>query len=287
MTEEAAVAAAGGVIPAGPPKMHGLSSTEGGRAVQFGMAAWPYDLLLRFGYDLPENEYMWPDEWFDDTFEAAALDLRLTAAKLMFAIRDMHAAVAQLDNGSVPPAKDVAALKAAIEHAPLALDLVLGYLRRVQDNVAKVVPCCYGVEGKALAGARGSIATLANAPRLAVLDAGLVPLLRAAPTLDVRTCRPDLYVIGQNDGFRAALPKAAARALRTSGEVTIAAAKEVDGCIATTFAWLDAVLVQLQSVVVARAEDGPGLLERWTEPDWSVLMMLTAGDVLEAHLPVV
>ena len=42
---------------------HGIVRGEG---VHFGMALWPYDLLLRFGYDLPENEHTWDGKWFDD-----------------------------------------------------------------------------------------------------------------------------------------------------------------------------------------------------------------------------
>ena len=38
-------------------------------SVRFGAALWFADVLLRFGYDLPEHEHPWDGEWIDDEFE--------------------------------------------------------------------------------------------------------------------------------------------------------------------------------------------------------------------------
>ena len=58
--------------------------------IHFGVALWPYDLLLRFAWDLPENEARVANDWFDDVFESAAVRLRHTAPKLIHAIMAMQ-----------------------------------------------------------------------------------------------------------------------------------------------------------------------------------------------------
>jgi hypothetical protein len=267
------------------PRAHGLSAA--GDAVHFGIAVWPYDLLLRFGYDLPENEHMWPGEWFDDTFEAAALDLRSDAAKLVLAIQAMDAAVSGLAIAAgETPAPDLKALRLAVETAPLALDLVLAYLERIRASMAAVIPCCYGVEGQAFGDSRGHLARMAQLAGSAVGDPVLAGLLGEASPLSLRTNRPDLYVVSGSDGFAAALPRSAARKLRTSAAVTLEAASAVADLLGEECARLDRLLAHLQGVVAARAEDGPGLLERWADPAWSVVATPAPGrTALSRYLP--
>jgi hypothetical protein len=267
------------------PRTHGLSAA--GDAVRFGIAVWPYDLLLRFGYDLPENEHMWPGEWFDDTFEAAALDLRSDAAKLVLAVQAMSGAVSALaEAAGETPSPDIRALRRAVETAPLALDLVIAYLERIRSSVADVVPCCYGVEGQAFGESRGNLARMAQLAGAAVGDPVLAGLLNEASHLSLRTNRPDLYVVSGNEGFAAALPRSAARTLRTSAAVTLEAASAIGDLLGGECAWLDRLLAHLQRVVAARAEDGPGLLERWADPAWSVVATLgPARAGLERFLP--
>ena len=48
--------------PVGPASTHGIA---GGR-VRLGVATWFADVLVRFGYDLPEHEHPWDGEWIDD-----------------------------------------------------------------------------------------------------------------------------------------------------------------------------------------------------------------------------
>jgi hypothetical protein len=273
-------------------RTHGIAQgTAGGPgAVHFGIALWPYDLLLRFGYDLPENEHLWAGKWFDDRFEAAALDLRGTAAKLLRALRRMDAAVTNLEaagkgGGSV---RSLDALREAVQEAPLALDLVLHYLQRIRDGVAAALPCIYGQDGRVLRDARTSFVALAGAAELGRLDPALPSLLDGAPSLDAATHKPDLYVIAASGGYAAALPKAAARALRDSAVVTLEAGRRVDAALRLLCGWLDGLLSHLQHVVAARAEPGPDLLDRWAERDWSVLQALPARDpALEGHLPAI
>jgi hypothetical protein len=267
------------------PRVHGLSPA--GDAVHFGIAVWPYDLLLRFGYDLPENEHMWPGEWFDDTFEAAAMDLRSDAAKLVLAVRATSEAIAGLAAAAgETPAPDVKALRRAVETAPLALDLVVAYLARIRVSLAAIIPCCYGVDGQAFGDARGELGRMAGLANGAVGDPALAGLLSHPPRLSLRTNRPDLYVVSGNEGFAAALPKSAARALRTSAAVTLEAASALGTLLADECAWLDRVLAHLQGIVAARAEDGPDLLERWADPAWSVVATLPPDEVaLGRYLP--
>jgi hypothetical protein len=271
--------------PAGPARMHGLANGERGAVVRFAIALWPYDLLLRFGYDLPENEHLWPGEWFDDRFEEAALDMRSTAAKLVLALAEMRRAGESLRVASPDERRDaIASLREAVERAPLTVDLVVAYLRRLQDALAGIIPCCFGKEGHVLAGSRGSLAALVATRGLESLDQDLARLLREAPDLAIRANRPDLYVIGENAAFAAALPRAAARALTAAAAETLAAMERAEQSVATHCRWFDALLARLQAAVAERAEDGPGLLERWSEGDWAVLMA-APGEGLAAALP--
>lgn len=273
---------------ASPPPRHGLAITTDGGAVHFGIAVWPYDVLLRFGYDLPENEHLWPGEWFDDRFERAALDLRSNAAKLIIAIRGMHKAAGSLQAAVAAdsPTHDLRALKDGAEGTPLAVDLVLSYVRLLLRDLAAVIPCCYGIDGRALIDDRSNVGGLAASPELARLDPALATLLQGVPAFDVRTSKDDLYVIAESDGFSSALPKAAARLLRAAAAVTMSAMADIDAAVAALCAWFDAVLAHLQQVVADRSEPGPELLERWADPNWSVLLSLRAADpALGAHLP--
>src|SRR6185295_3792347 len=102
------------------------------------------------------------------------------------------------------------------------------------------------------------------------LDDRLAGLLREAPELELRTQPADLYVISENEGFAAALPKAAASKLRSAGLETLATADALRERLAAQCRWLDAVLNHLQQLVAERAEDGGDLLERWADPNWSV-----------------
>lgn len=266
------------------PRMHGYDSAT--QTVRFGMALWPYDLLLRFGYDLPENEHTWEGEWFDDPFETAAFGLRSTGAKLVLALRAMDATVVALGDVLADGRATLPALKWAVQTAPLALDLVLGYLRQMQSDIAVVIPCCFGAEGRPLERGRRSLGRLAALPELAALDPELRELLAQPPSLAVRANRDDLYVISENAGFGAALPKSAVRTLRQSGAETLAAVPAVDEAVAAQCRWLDAVLVRLQAAVGSRAEDGEALLERWSGPSWAVLVAPRALDAaLARRLP--
>src|SRR3954453_7900314 len=105
------------------------------------MALWPYDVLLRFAYDLPEHEHRWEGRWFDDRFEAAALDVRASAAKLLIALVRMDEARRRLstilERGSAGgDARRFAQLRAVAESGPIEIDLVVGYLRRLTDGLA-------------------------------------------------------------------------------------------------------------------------------------------------------
>lgn len=273
-------------------RAHGIAAEgpNGPWAVHFGMALWPYDLLLRFGYDLPENEHVWAGKWFDDRFEQAALDLRATAAKLMLALRSLDAASQTLRAAAALPGSDrgIAALREAVVQAPLPVDLVQHYLQRLLDDVAAVVPCCYGLDGRRLLAARTSLAALSAAPGLASLDADLPRLLGSAPAVDLVSHPPDLFVIASSGGYAAALPRAASRALLASAAVTIGASEAADRAVRALCSWLDGLLAHLQQVVAARSEPGPDLLARWAERDWSVLLTLNELDpALAARLPAI
>ena len=266
---------------------HGVAQGEG---VHFGIALWPYDLLLRFGYDLPENEHTWDGKWFDDVFEAAAFDLRTTAAKLLLTLRRVHRTTGWLREAvetEIPPARLAHARKTA-ERTPLHIDLANAYLRRLGDGLAAVIPGCHGQDGRVLMDGRASLATLRIAPALPTLDARLAELLASAPGALLGEPQPlahsaTLYVVAGAAGYASALPRAAARALRGSGEATLAASAAL--CASTTEAarWLDALLTHLQGVVAERSEPGAELLERWAARDWSLLLREPEG--LGAFLP--
>lgn len=280
-------------------RTHGIANAgdgSGASAVHFGIALWPYDLLLRFGYDLPENEHLWAGKWFDDRFEQAALNLRADAAKLIRALHRMDESLrllasaagetAAADLPALTAVSNLPALKEAAERAPLDLDLVLSYLRRMLDQLAAVVPCCFGREGQALLHARGGLHELAASAELARLDPELAALLNQAVDLDMPTHPHDLYMIAESSGYATALPKAAVRALRTSAAATLGAGDQFARAIRGMCAWLDAVLEHLQRVVAARSEPGPELLERWAQANWSVLVTLPVREPgLEAFLP--
>lgn len=269
-----------------------------GLRVHFGIALWPYDLALRFSYDLPENEHLWPGEWFDDAFEDAALDIRAAAAKLLHALVAMDDALTAL-RAAEADAGDLDALRNAVERAPLALDLVLHYFERILNDLGAVIPSCYGKEGKALATDRTSLRALAGSEALAGVDPALPALLRpdgAWPAgvgrflehgrAGVRTHQPDLYVVAGSAGYAASLPRATARALAANARVTLDAAAEVDQAIRDTCGWLDGLLAHLIAAVCARSDEGPDLQERWARDDWSVLAERAApAPALERHLP--
>jgi len=280
-------------------KRHGRGSAAGpeGRVpFLFGIAQWPYDLALRFSFDLPENEHVWEGEWFDDRFEDAALDIRATAAKLPAALRAADAAGDVLRRAS-EGGTNVDELAALVAEAPMALDLVVGYLARILDDVAAVVPTCYGQRGKVLAGLRGGLLDLTGGP-LAEVDPDLAALIApggalppavttivTAGTRDgVATHAPDLYVLIQSPGF-ATLPKAAARTLRDHTAVILEAASTLDRQLAEICAWLDGLLEHLIRRVCEQSEEGEALSQRWARGDWPVVMELASADAALHHLP--
>ncbi|MFN0146710.1 MAG: hypothetical protein ACKVT1_09380 [Dehalococcoidia bacterium] len=264
---------------------HGFHGIVPGEGVHFGMALWPYDLLLRFGYDLPENEHTWDGKWFDDAFEAAAFDLRSTAAKLMLCLRTVAAEAAKLrevTDGDIRP-RELEAASALAERAPMGLDLAFSYLRRIGRDIATVIPCCYALEGRALLPDRQGMRRLRESTALAGIDAGLPGLLAQAPVALLKdgapsTHTPTLYVVADARGFRSALPKAAARGVRESCRQSLAAGEQLCEATNAVAAWLDRLLAYLQGVVAARSEPGEELRERWSVRDWSLLSPLGAGD---------
>ena len=266
-------------------RRHGIAGTT----VQFGVALWPYDLLLRFGYELPEHEHRWPGQWFDDRFEAAAFDVRATAAKLLLALAEMDRAVGRLR--SVGAGAGFATTREIVESAPLTVDLVALYLRRMLDDLAAVVPCCYGDEGRAMADERDSIEALGESEALRKTDEDLADLLIVpgplaavvAPGFTAHTA--ELYAVSGGAGSAPALPRAASAALDKSAKRTHAAVTEIDGALTAAGPWLDAVLDHLITVVCRRAEDGPELRDRWAEPDWSVFATSAPAEALADHLP--
>lgn len=254
--------------------------------IHFGIALWPYDLLLRFAWDLPENEHVWPDDWFDDVFEAAAVRLRYTAPKLLHAIAAMQPPLEALKDAALSDELT----REQVEQTPLQIDLALAYLGQTLDDLAVVIPHCYGTEGRAFAEARSSLAALIRAP-LEQLDPDLPALLApdgALPPAIAAFVEPpaahsrDLYAIVNAPGFDEALPKAAARALRESAAATIAAADQIDAQLPALCGWLDALLEHLINTVCQRAEDGHDLRERWAELNWSRLQPLSFADTSSA-----
>lgn len=252
-----------------PPPVHGVA----GDVVRLGAATWFHDVLVRFGYDLPEHEHPWDGEWIDDAFEAAALDLRSTGSKLLLALEALEEAVVD---------------GAHAEHAPLALDAVVGYLDRLCRGVTVAVPCCFGQDGRHLAGARAhGLAGMAEA--MAGVDARVAALLRPPPALasvlavGFATHSPDLYLVLDAAGPRPALPRAMDRTRAASAVRTGEALTAIDAALAAACPWLDRLVAALAEVVAARAEDGADLLERWRRPDWSVVRAATPA--LRRRLP--
>ena len=254
--------------------------------IHFGIALWPYDLLLRFAWDLPENEHVWPDDWFDDVFEAAAVRLRHTAPKLLHAIAAMQPPLEALKDAALSDELT----REQVEQTPLQIDLALAYLGQMLDDLAVVIPHCYGAEGRAFAESRSSLAALVYAP-LEQLDPALPALLAPdgkLPEAVAAFVEPpaahsrDLYAIVNAPGFDEALPKAAARALRESAAATIAAADQIDAQLPALCGWLDALLEHLIDTVCQRAEDGEDLRERWAELNWSRLQPLSFADTSSA-----
>ena len=265
-------------MEAAPPTGSGVVvATHGvaGGQVRLGAATWFHDVLVRFGYDLPEHEHPWDGEWIDDAFEAAAADLRATGSKLVRALEALD---------TVPVAAERA------EAAPLAVDLVVAYLGRLLRGIAVAVPCCYGQEGRALAPARaGGLLGMASA--LEALDpvaAGrLVPPPAVADVLGTgfATASTDLYLVVEAAGARPALPRTTARLRAASAAITDEAIAAVDRALAAACPWLDGVLDSLQRAIAARAEDGDDILARWQSPDWSVLR--PSSPAVERHLPAI
>ena len=284
-----------------PAARHGIRMPERGRLlhargsaparlptpeIHFGVALWPYDLLLRFAWDLPEHEHVWPDDWFDDVFEAAAVRLRQTAPKLLHALSAIQPPLEALKDAAL--ADELT--REAVERVPLQVDLAFMYVGHMLDDLAAVIPHCYGAEGRALAEARSSLPALAAAP-LAELDAALPALLTPGgelpPAVRAFSAPPpthsrDIYAIVNAPGFDAALPKAAARALRESAAATIAAADRIDAQLPALCRWLDALLEHLLDAVCRRADDGEDLRERWSELNWSRLQPLSFADTSSA-----
>lgn len=252
--------------------------------IHFGAALWPYDLLLRFAWDLPEHEHVWPDDWFDDVFEAAALRLRRTAPKLLHALAALQPPLEALKNAALSDELT----RELVEQTPLQVDLALQYLADLVDDAAAAAPHCYGAEGRILADSRSGIEALACA-RLAELDPALAELiapggeLHPAAAAFARGRAPiphsrDIYAIVNAPGFADALPKAAARALRKSAAATVAAADHIDANLYPFCQWLDALLEHLIDAVCQRAEEGEDLRARWAEPNWSALQELSFVD---------
>lgn len=202
---------------------------------------------MRFGYDLFEHEHPWDGEWIDDAFEAAAIDLRSTGAKLLRALE-------WVDDDPL--------------QGPLTIDLVLAYLRVMLDDLAVVIPNCFGTDGRSMP--RGDLRALGFPPPV---------------DLDIVTHGPALYMVIDAAGPRPSLPKATARVLDESGAITAVAVRELDSTMAVLCAWLDDVVAALQKEIASRAEDGDALLARWADPDWSVLGK--AIPAIARHLPVI
>ena len=195
------------------------------------MATWFGDVLVRFGYDLFEHEHPWDGEWIDDGFERAARSLRSTGAKLLRALRAVDE-----------------------EPDPMAIDLVVFYLRSMLDDVAVCIPNCSGVEGRTLP--RGDLAALGFPP---------------PDVLGFSTHSDELYAVVDGAGASPALPKTVARVRHESAAVTVEAVRSLEHALAVLGAWFDRLLAELQSRIAERAEDGDDLLERWSAVDWSVI----------------
>ena len=151
-------------------------------------------------------------------------------------------------------AKLLRALQRVDAEDPMTVDLAVLYLRSLLDDVAVCIPNCSGVEGRALP--RGDLAALGFPP---------------PDVLGFPTHADDLYAVVDGAGARPALPRAVERVRAASAAVTADAVVALEGALAVLGPWLDGLLVELQRRVAARAEDGEGLLERWSAVDWSVI----------------
>jgi len=222
-------------------RWHGVAGGD----VRFGAGTFFNDVLVRFGYDLFEYEHPWSGEWIDDSFEAAAKELRATSAKLVRALE---------------------AVQDDPETGPLSVDLCVAYVQRLLDELAIVIPNCHGVDGRSLP--RGDLAALGYAPPVDLK--GLV------------TQADDLYLV-VDAGDRAALPGMHERVRARSQEITRAAIATLDGALAVLCPWLDDVVARLQREIASRAEDGNDLLQRWTDPNWTIVGRSTPN--LRRRLP--
>jgi hypothetical protein len=253
-------------------RVHGIA----GGFVRFGAATWFQDVLVRFGYHLPEHEHPWDGEWFDDTFEAAALDLRATGAKLLRSISVL--------GGHLPVTPDDA------ESAALSIDAVVAYMQRLMRGVVEALPCCYGADGRQLIAARCG-GPLAMAEALSFLDPQTAELLIPPPDLmavvdlGFTTHCIELFSVIDAAGDRPPLPRLLAAARGRSAVVSASAIDCVDRALAAMCPWFDALLGSLQMAVAARADDGDDLSRRWANPSWSVLAR--SSEALGAHLPAI
>lgn len=201
--------------------------------MRFGVGAFFNDVLVRFGYDLFEYEHPWSGEWLDDTFETAAKDLRSTAAKLVRA----------LDAVDDDP-----------ETGPLTVDLAVSYVQRVLDGLAIVIPNCFGVDGQRMP--RGDLVALGFEPPT---DLGALV-----------TQADDLYLV-VDAGDRATLPGMHDRVRARSQQLTRQAIAALDDALTALCPWFDDVVARLQREIATRAEDGDDLLDRWSDPSWTIV----------------
>jgi len=152
------------------------------------------------------------------------------------------------------------------ETGPLSVDLCMAYVHRVLDGLAIVIPNCFGVDGRSL-------------PR-----GDLVALGFEAP-IDLRslvTQADDLYLVA-DAGDRATLPRMHERVRTRSQAVTREAITALDDAFAVLCPWFDGVVARLQREIASRAEDGDDLLQRWNDPNWTVVGRSTPN--LSRRLP--
>ena len=210
-------------------RWHGVAGAD----VRFGVGTFFNDVLVRFGYDLFEYEHPWSGEWLDDTYEATAKDLRSTSAKLVRALDAVH------DDA---------------ETGPLSVDLAIAYVRRVLDELAVVIPNCFGVDGRSLP--RGDLVALGFEPPVDVTS--------------IVTQTDDLYLV-VDAGDRTVLPGMHERVRSRSQAMTRKAITALDDALAALCPWFDDVVARLQREIASRAEDGDDLLQRWSDPNWTIV----------------
>ena len=222
-------------------------------------------MLVRFGYDLFEHEHPWDGEWIDDAFEAAAIDLRSTVAKLLRALDE-------IDDVDID-----------VERTPLHIDLAVSYLERMRRDIAVAVPCCFGTDGRRLSDARGDLAAMAAAVTALDVDVARTLTEVCSIDLDFATHDPELFRIIDAAGERSPLPKATARLRATSTTTTRISVGQLDDALVHSCTAFDHVLASLQRAIARRAEDGSDLLQRWSRADWSVVGAATPAAT--RHLP--